>query len=144
MEEKAGSNAEASGKEINISVHRVGDRYMSFAKILKTLIILAFWIVVAGAETTKEVHRDCDACHKEHNFKVINKNIQETCFKCHPTSKERDHPIGVTPAIVPEGLPLDEAGKITCITCHEPHGKNTVDKLLWKDFNSLCLSCHRE
>ncbi|MBZ0304562.1 MAG: hypothetical protein K8I82_00710, partial [Anaerolineae bacterium] len=68
--------------------------------------------------------------------------LSQACLKCHPGSENRDHPIGVTPRKA-EGLPLDEESRITCITCHEPHGKETFGQLLRKDFNSLCRSCHK-
>jgi predicted CXXCH cytochrome family protein len=116
---------------------------MLFRKILKSLIVLFLSVGVAEAGVPEEVHKGCTTCHMEQDFKAIKTKINETCLRCHPTSIGKDHPVGVVSTIVPEGLPLDEGNKITCITCHEPHGKNTVDKLLRKDFNSLCIACHK-
>jgi predicted CXXCH cytochrome family protein len=107
--------------------------------------ILCVCSVVTGAEEKKEAHGSCTVCHRNNNdFRAIKPNINETCLECHPKAKRNDHPIQVAPKTVPEGLPLDEGGKITCITCHEPHGKKGLKKLLRMEFSSLCVSCHKD
>lgn len=113
--------------------------------LLFTAGILCICLGVAGAEEKKEAHRSCAVCHRNDNdFQAIKSAINEICLECHPKAKRNDHPIRVAPKTVPEGLPLDEEGKLTCVTCHEPHGKTGVKKLLRMDFSSLCLSCHKD
>ncbi|MCL4475192.1 MAG: cytochrome c3 family protein [Nitrospirae bacterium] len=109
-----------------------------------SFLILLFCIGGAGAEAPKEIHKGCATCHTEPDFKAIKAKVSETCLTCHPASLGRDHSIGVVPKIIPEDLPLGEGNKVTCITCHDPHGKGVAAKLLRKDFNSLCISCHKK
>lgn len=107
--------------------------------------IVSVCSVVAGAEERTEAHMPCTVCHRnDTDFQAIKSSINETCLECHPRAKRNDHPIRVAPKTVPQELPLDEGGKITCITCHEPHGKTNVKKLLRMEFSSLCLSCHKD
>ncbi len=42
------------------------------------------------------------------------------CVSCHPMPDGLSHPTGVTPSTpLPKGLPLDDAGRLTCVTCHD-------------------------
>jgi predicted CXXCH cytochrome family protein len=109
-----------------------------------TLFLFLFCGAASGAEKAKEIHKDCTLCHKDPDFKTIKANVNEPCLKCHPASLGKDHPIGVVPKKMPGDLPLGEGNVITCITCHEPHGKDTFGMLLRKDFTSLCRSCHNK
>ena len=111
-------------------------------RILLCLIVLFLCVGTANAEVPKKIHGECSDCHKGTDYKAVKTVINETCAKCHPTSKGRDHPVGVVSPVVPADLPLSEGNKVTCVTCHEPHGKNTVGKLLRKSFNDLCIECH--
>lgn len=107
--------------------------------LLNTLTFVSIFSCITFAEVSPNIHKDCVNCHlSEGTGKIA--DINATCLKCHPGSKN-DHPLGVISRITPEKLPLDN-GKITCVTCHEPHGKDTIGTLLRMDFNSLCLSCH--
>lgn len=97
-------------------------------------------IVYADANT--DAHKVCIDCHPgEVTDKIM--EINELCLKCHPANKS-DHPTGVVSKVIPERLPLDSEKRVTCYTCHEPHGKNTVNQLLRMDSNRLCLSCHMD
>ncbi len=117
---------------------------MKFPIWAGSLFGLFLCIAAAEAQTPKEIHKGCATCHEEPDYKAIKAKGSEACLKCHPASLGRDHSIGVVPKIIPADLPLGEGNKITCITCHEPHGKTTFDRLLRKDFNSLCVSCHKK
>ncbi len=116
----------------------------SFSLCVFACVIIMF--LPAGAveaAATKKVHTECTDCHAEKGSKALKGTLNETCLRCHPASLGGDHPIGVVSAIEPEGLPLEEGKKVACITCHEPHGKNTTGKLLRMDFNRLCIACHK-
>lgn len=101
--------------------------------------LLCFVNLTAG----KEIHRDCLECHKDKDSKELKMVVNELCLKCHPFSTRRDHPVNIKASVKPEKLPLDSEGKITCITCHEPHGKTKEDRLLRMQFNTLCRECHK-
>jgi len=108
--------------------------------VLSFIITLCIGIVIADANP--DAHKVCVDCHPgQVTDKIM--EINELCLKCHPANKS-DHPTGVVSKLIPDGLPLDSENKITCYTCHDPHGKDTVGTLLRMDFNSLCLSCHRD
>lgn len=116
-------------------------KIVSISFSLIGILILLLSIKIGGTEITKEIHKDCKACHSTEDFK-IKIEINELCLKCHSANRN-DHPIGVVSKWTPARLPLDKENKLTCITCHEPHGKDTVNKLLRMDPDSLCLSCHK-
>jgi predicted CXXCH cytochrome family protein len=110
------------------------------------LIVLTFCFLIplnfSEAQVPDE-HKTCTLCHIEDGASVLKDGINETCIGCHPESPGRDHPIGIVIKGISEKLPLDRENKITCITCHEPHGKGTVGRLLRMEFNTLCMFCHK-
>lgn len=114
--------------------------------ILCNLVVLLLGSgVIWGEDTAVRVHQDCSVCHKDVDKDpgALKADINQICLGCHEKSKRNDHPIGLVPAIKPKELPLDKEGKITCVTCHEPHGWKPYDKLLRMEFNSLCKACHK-
>lgn len=109
------------------------------------LIVPTFFVLMAFRLTEAQIpaeHNTCTACHIEEGSRTLRAGINETCIGCHPESPGRDHPIGIVAKDVSGKLPLDGEHKITCITCHEPHGKETTDRLLRMEFNTLCIFCH--
>ncbi len=97
------------------------------------------------AEKLPEIKKNCGLCHGSHNVKKgaiqLKKPIPELCIDCH---KERiapnEHKVGIVPPINPQKLPLHD-GKITCMTCHDPH-QNVHGGLLRLPERELCSSCH--
>jgi hypothetical protein len=91
----------------------------------------------------------------------------EMCVSCHKDDASA-HPIGAKPGYpVPADLPLDEDGRISCLTCHFTHGNlksdhrccsaSLLDRLFARDRFSksfllrrdnpkgqLCQACHGE
>ncbi len=61
--------------------------------------------------------------------------ISETCYGCHAQQRaefrKRSH------------MPLPE-GKLSCESCHNPHGSPTRPLLKTNSINELCTSCHAE
>ncbi len=83
----------------------------------------------------------CTTCHSVHNFKsekaqLIAKTESDVCATCH-----RDK---VTKLDRATHMPVSE-GKMTCSSCHNPHGSTNV-KLLKKgdSLNDMCTSCHAD
>lgn len=71
---------------------------------------------------------------RRHNLKDRD---PELCFKCHATVAAKMNLMSHHPV---------KEGKMTCASCHDPHGGNT-DAMLktdGRDINDLCLSCHAQ
>ncbi|MBI5193886.1 MAG: DmsE family decaheme c-type cytochrome [Nitrospirae bacterium] len=82
----------------------------------------------------------CTECHqvmKNVTMKNLLKqtSIKETCLKCHAEKKSK--------AMHSPHLSQDE-GKMSCSTCHSPHGSDTPGLLRSSSVNENCLSCHSD
>ncbi len=97
----------------------------------------------------------CEACHPIHGKRKLGDDPwRNTCTGCH--SKGEAHRPGRVDGAKgrPKGMPGFDArgrkveiGRISCPTCHEPHGTSGYDKSVRKDYTSsgfLCTSCHKE
>lgn len=80
----------------------------------------------------------CTDCHKIHQgANPVKKSLKQTepglCYSCHREYQAK--------ASFPSHHPVKE-GKMSCTSCHEPHGSG--QKLLKSDErpNDLCLNCH--
>ncbi len=112
-----------------------------FLAALVTCLAVPIGHVVA-ANPPAPPHKVCADCHETDN-KLKTANVNELCLSCHPANVT-DHKIGVVPKITPAGLPLDKDNKMTCITCHDPHGKGSWPKFLRMKTDDICLSCHQK
>ncbi|MDA8169268.1 MAG: hypothetical protein M0Z59_06155 [Nitrospiraceae bacterium] len=109
-------------------------------------------LVHAGAERKKpegkipEIMRACNTCHLPHAMgggMGLKKPLSRLCLDCHPGRRgATEHVVDVAPPFAVGGLPL-AGGKMTCITCHDPHG-GKYGKMLRIDEVSLCRGCHKE
>jgi predicted CXXCH cytochrome family protein len=96
-----------------------------------------------------DIKKDCSICHVVHNGiagVLLIRPLPELCTECHPdrTSKG-EHATGIKPSeTMTKDLPLDKQGKITCTTCHAPHGEGGFTKMLRRKANELCISCHKK
>jgi len=87
----------------------------------------------------------CVNCHSVHsNFpKMLNKPLErETCFKCHPeqrayTMKRSTHPMR-------DSRRWNSTGKMSCSSCHNPHGTQTDKLISANSINDKCYECHQE
>ncbi len=90
--------------------------------------------------------KDCNLCHVSHMMKgtsLLKKPISELCTECHPNSKApSEHIVDVVPSMSVVGLPLTK-GRLTCVTCHEPH-KNSYGVMLRVSPENLCQLCHKK
>ncbi len=108
-----------------------------------------------GPHDFRALGRDCRSCHKSVGVKSgggLIKSVGEICSGCHRVPG-LSHPVDIVPTIaIPADLPLDENGKMTCATCHDPHrpyinpmtGQKT--RYLRRDGPKriLCLACHNK
>jgi predicted CXXCH cytochrome family protein len=73
---------------------------------------------------------------------LLNKPLSELCLDCHAARKApAEHRVDVVPAMAVQKLPLSN-GKMTCITCHDPHA-NKYGKMLRVRAKDLCFVCHK-
>lgn len=113
--------------------------------------LFSAWIALAGSgDTPHRFEGKCDQCHL--NTPAVGGRIllvsdaDRLCLECHARSETvMSHPYGVKPFFpLPPEFRLDWAGKMTCTTCHEIHGKRKYLLVVDKTGKALCLSCHRE
>lgn len=92
---------------------------------------------------------DCKTCHlagdktKPKNAALLTAPPEQLCTRCHPGALEASHPTGISPSMtVPQTLPLDWKGHVTCSTCHTIHtglhGNLQVDER----GAAFCTQCH--
>ena len=87
----------------------------------------------------------CVACHKIHggNDRLLaNKLENELCWSCHldvraDMFKRSKHPMRDS------STPTTE-GKMTCSSCHNPHGAMSEKLIDARSFNDKCYECHAE
>lgn len=89
------------------------------------------------------VKADCTLCHTSADGArgALQKPVSELCQGCHPARMTSGHKIDVVPSVVVPQLPLKD-GKMTCITCHDPHS-NAYPRMLRVQGKELCLLCHK-
>ena len=99
----------------------------------------------ASKGTMPEIKRNCSTCHVAHSFGgmlALKEPVTQLCIGCHPDRKgSAEHKVDVIPSMPILGLPLTE-GKVTCVTCHDPHS-NIHGKMLRLSPDKLCLECHK-
>jgi DmsE family decaheme c-type cytochrome len=100
-----------------------------------------FWD--AHAHGTSNI--SCRDCHSDHNYQspeklLLKRNETELCTVCHPAVRK---------AVLQRSTHLfrNERSdvRISCASCHEPHGSGGGDKLLRAaSVNDTCYECHQE
>lgn len=69
------------------------------------------------------------------------------CISCHPGSKGKlSHPVDVKAKkgmTIPDDYTTLADGRLTCMSCHEPHAANNHFRLIRENRKALCLGCHR-
>jgi predicted CXXCH cytochrome family protein len=118
--------------------------------------------VATSLSSTSLHHFDlaCERCHDGGVFEDgaefaidslspgVDINISCTLSGCHDYSASLNHPIDISPTgFVPEDLPLDSFGRITCLTCHDPaistNEPPSKDRpLAVPEGMDFCASCH--
>ncbi len=111
------------------------------------LLVMAAWFMAgsrqAPAGPLPEIKKDCSLCHLDiQKGPALKSSLSGLCIRCHPDRMApNEHRVDIVPTMKVNNLPLS-AGKITCITCHDPHS-NKYGKLLRVPQNQLCSRCHR-
>jgi len=87
----------------------------------------------------------CSSCHKMHggyNKLLTKKNEIDVCVSCHldvraDIYKRSKHPLR-------DSSSASGAGKMTCSSCHNPHGARGEKMVNANSFNDKCYECHTE
>ncbi|MEK6645548.1 MAG: DmsE family decaheme c-type cytochrome [Candidatus Firestonebacteria bacterium] len=86
----------------------------------------------------------CNSCHNSHKSSVPGpdqgkllkkKTSTENCFQCHKDKKAHMSKASHMPT---------KEGKLSCVTCHDPHGSPYAKNLKTASTRELCLTCHAE
>ncbi|MDP3191337.1 MULTISPECIES: DmsE family decaheme c-type cytochrome [Comamonadaceae] len=89
-----------------------------------------------GAHAANDV--TCATCHSVHKAKdkVRDKTQQaEVCYACHKQQRADANKLS--------HHPMNE-GKVTCSSCHNPHGSTGPKQLAKNNVNETCYTCHTE
>ncbi|OGW61496.1 MAG: hypothetical protein A2V83_01145 [Nitrospirae bacterium RBG_16_64_22] len=96
----------------------------------------------------------CQECHagdpgKSGGAFAVRAEIGRVCESCHREAVSLSHPVGMVPTFaIPHDFPLDDSGRVTCVTCHKTHrGASEPERpfMLRREGRgrSFCLSCHK-
>jgi DmsE family decaheme c-type cytochrome len=82
----------------------------------------------------------CFSCHSVHSVKgehgqLVKGTQRETCYQCHGDVKGQMRRSAHMPV---------EEDKMTCSSCHDPHGTATPKALKSQNVNQLCYQCHQD
>ena len=126
--------------------------------ILVSLFVLTLAASPAGSAGPHDEQRSvrCIECHtrlplagRDAPLRSETALFCEGCHRQHHGSQGTSHPMGVVPTMqIPSDMVLDEAGKLSCFTCHRFHDDTTVDSgektyyLRRPPGRDFCFSCH--
>lgn len=85
----------------------------------------------SGAHAANDL--SCNSCHSIHSA-TLSVDINR-CYSCHPKTRAEFQRSS--------HLPVRE-GKMSCMSCHNPHGSSGPSMLKNASINDTCYSCHAE
>jgi DmsE family decaheme c-type cytochrome len=78
---------------------------------------------------------NCHQAHQEDRTKFVKPTEIETCFQCHTDKRAQQARFSRHPLL---------EGKMTCSSCHNPHGTANFALLDAPTVNDTCYQCHAE
>ena len=115
--------------------------------VLLAVLMLVLAAPLARAEEPPPIKKDCKTCHVSHYMEsgeLLRAPLSALCIECHPERARAEHVVDVVPTMKVIGLPLDAEGRMTCVTCHDPHGSTGIVKMLREWPSKICGKCHRK
>jgi len=115
-------------------------------------LLILFVSFLWGRGQVHDFEGRCESCHltfdQDGKPEKYMRNIDFLCMDCHNVSQAYSHPTGMVPSFtVPADMPLDWSGRMTCATCHNPHGESllTGGSLLRSSYRGkfFCQYCHQ-
>jgi predicted CXXCH cytochrome family protein len=116
------------------------------------LLMLGFSAPQAMAQSSHDFAGQCGLCHTSDpsagGALSFVGDVGSVCLQCHQLSGGASHPTNLLPEIaLPSGFWLDDAGRLNCATCHNPHpaGPPYPRALLRDDSagSDFCKRCHQ-
>lgn len=132
-----------SQKGVTIMKHIT--RYILHITPIPTIVVIIILSSTLLPYQTNAIQtKECSACHISHNGGPVKKPLTELCVQCHRERIEAgEHRVDIIPKYpVPPNLPLTKDGRLTCITCHDPHSKDFM--MLRMETIVLCNQCHKK
>jgi predicted CXXCH cytochrome family protein len=111
-------------------------------KIIFPVLIVS--MCVAALNVFSAEKHECSNCHvtADNNMR-LKASLAELCNDCHSDrTRKNEHRVGMVPSMKAVDLPLSQDGRMTCITCHDPHEKSGYPMLLRVNPSELCTRCH--
>ncbi len=133
-------------------------------------LIIAIILTIFPLSAYGGGHEDCNICHEDTEeyalivkpgSEIINPTtrkpygkVDRLCVSCHEFHSKSSHPVGIVPNPERVDVPKEalgfkgQEGRISCMSCHNPHPKNTNYKYLrWPPENvwnlaRFCTNCH--
>jgi len=99
------------------------------------MVLSAFVLLLAASATLAAGHQQCEDCHASGTPSASNlvQPLSALCINCHQTRIDAgEHAVDIPANTTTTMLPL-QAGRMTCVTCHDPHTQGI----------ELCQACHR-
>jgi len=143
-------NSASSGPvAVTPRLYRRGDRYLAVFEANQP-VSLALGIPEEAPE--RVVATAMAAPGEESRSHPVLKSERDTnlhaCDSCHAYLKQGySHPVNVFPKagmVIPKEYSLLPDGRISCMTCHVPHGGDFEYRLVKSGKKDLCLGCHTD
>jgi predicted CXXCH cytochrome family protein len=129
-------------------VSRTSARAAPLALVAAGGALAVIAVAIAGRDGHDFTGR-CGTCHAEEpgpGSALLVSDVSTLCLSCHADQAKLSHPVEMTPSMeVPDGWPLDPFGRVTCVTCHRPHGPGPAFLLRADGIGErFCRSCHAD
>lgn len=117
-------------------------RWLCAVLTMAVLALSAADPTTSRAATQLHPEAACTDCHAAADGGGLMATQEALCGGCHRGGVEASHPSGFVPMRnLPAAFPLDDAGRMTCSTCHDFHGKRPA-LLRATHGDRFCLGCH--